>query len=129
MRLTLFFLLVLAVSAAEAPFQPSAEALERLRSRNETLKAALQRIDSRADRDLVNDVAIYHKAVEYILRFPGQFYREAYYADALRLIYEGLRRADELSRGAPSWPRARGPVCRAYQSNVDGSLQPYSVWV
>src|SRR3954462_11838002 len=119
----------LGAAAADAPFQPSREAIERLRSRNAELAIALQRLDPATARDLVDDVAIYQKAVDYILRFPEQFYKETYYADALELAEVGLRRAEELQRGAASWPAARGPVCRAYLSTVDGSLQPYIVWV
>jgi dienelactone hydrolase len=128
-RLALLLLVTVGLHAAEPPFRPSAEALARLRDRNAELLAALQRIPATAAGDLVDDVAIHHKAVDYILRYPEQFYREAYYGDALKLIDAGLRRAAELQRGAPSWPTARGPVCRAYQSSVDGSLQPYALWV
>ena len=127
--LSFVFAFALIAGAGEPPFKPTPEALAQLRTRNEALAITLQRLDGVADRELVDDVAVYHKAVDYILRFPEQFYRESYVADALRLIDHGLQRAGELQRGDSSWPTARGPVCRAYRSSVDGSIQPYALWV
>ena len=83
----------------------------------------------KAPDDLFADAAIYHKAVDWILRFPEQFYRPDYYTNALKLVDDGMRRADELERAAPSWPGAKGAVCRGYRSRVDDSIQPYCLWV
>ena len=75
------------------------------------------------------DVAIYYKAADWLLRFPEQFYRADYYTNALKLVEDGMHRADELEHGAASWPGTKGAVCRAYRSRVDGSIQPYCLWI
>src|SRR5262249_37391613 len=42
---------------------------------------------------------------------------------------EGLARTRELEAGAPSWPKKKGHVVRAYVSRVDGSVQPYALTI
>src|SRR5205807_5605375 len=82
-----------------------------------------------AAADLMPDVAVYTKAVEYLLRYPEQYYQPRYFADALALADEGLRRARELAAGGHAWTIQAGFVARGYRSAVDGSVQPYAVYV
>ena len=112
-----------------AAFHPSAVETARLRDRYENLVRAIRDAEPTARPELVPDVAVFAKAVEYLLRYPEQFYTADYYANALRLVDEGLRRAKELAAGTNSWLGKAGVVCRGYRSAVDGSIQPYCVWV
>src|SRR6185295_2390571 len=77
----------------------------------------------------VADVDIYRKAAEYILRFPEEFGAKASAADTISVLDTGLARARELEAGAPSWPKRKGHVVRAYVSRVDGSVQPYGLTI
>src|SRR5439155_14773773 len=76
---------------------------------------------------LLPDVEVYRKAAQWILRYPEEFYVKAYLPNTLRALEEGIRRAKELERGEPSWPRQKGRLVRAYRSRVDGSVQPYGL--
>src|SRR5690349_23462031 len=57
----------------------------------------------RIDPALVADADVYRRAAELILRFPEEFATDAFAADTLTVIDEGLARARELATGAPSW--------------------------
>jgi hypothetical protein len=113
----------------QQPYKPGAQELETLRARTEALDTRLHQLDGKASADLLLDAAIYHKAAAWLLRFPEQFYRKDYYSNALKLLDDGMHRADELEHNAASWPAAKGAVCRGYRSDVDGSIQPYCLWV
>ena len=82
-----------------------------------------------ADASLLADVDIYRKAATYILRFPEEFAKPDYAAHTISVLDTGLTRARELEAGAPSWPKRKGHVLRAYVSRVDGSVQPYGVTI
>ncbi len=45
------------------------------------------------------------------------------------MLDRGLARAKELEAGAPSWPKQKGHLVRAYVSRVDGSVQPYGLTI
>jgi dienelactone hydrolase len=81
------------------------------------------------DAALLADAAVYQKAAEFILRFPEEFATESFVADTMSVLDEGLARARELETGAPSWPKKKGHVVRAYVSRVDGSIQPYALTI
>jgi hypothetical protein len=83
----------------------------------------------KTDRALLADVDIYRKAAEYILRFPEEFATRAFVADTLSVLDAGLKRARELENAAPSWPKRKGHLVRAYVSRVDGSVQPYALTI
>lgn len=89
----------------------------------------IQRLERGDAAALQPDVAVYAKAVGYVLQFPDRFFRPACYPEALAAIDDGLRRAAELESGAPSWLQARGAIARGYRSAIDGSVQPCGVWV
>ncbi len=84
---------------------------------------------------LLPDVEIFHKAVDWALRY-NEFFRTNEFqvregsSAAERLMDEGQRRAAAL-RGetTPYWTEARGPVVRGYVSRLDGSVQPYGLVV
>src|SRR5258705_334622 len=76
---------------------------------------------------LYSDVAIYHKAGEFILRHPEEFANQGYVKDTLAVLDRGMARAKELAAGSPSWTAKKGRLVRAYTSVVDGSVQPYGL--
>jgi len=124
-----WWVLAAAAAASAAWAAPTAAELETLRARNGELGAKLRSVESQTSAGVAADAAVFGKAVDYVLRYPDEFYRPEYYANAIALAQEGLRRAGQLQRGLTPWNEARGLVCRGYISAVDGSVQPYCVWV
>ena len=125
MRLWIVFLVCAGLGCAQG-YQPKADELDAIRARLGELKGKLDGLRGR-DPGLVDDVGVYAKAGEWILRYPEEFYTAAYAANALKVLDHGLARAAELQRGAASWPKQTGRLVRAYRSAVDGSLQPYAL--
>jgi dienelactone hydrolase len=81
------------------------------------------------DPSLIADVDIYRKAAEYILRFPEEFATAEFTPNTIAVLDTGMKRAGELEAGAPSWPKRKGHVVRAYVSKLDGSVQPYGLTI
>src|SRR6266536_3599677 len=77
---------------------------------------------------LLPDVEIYHKAVDWALRFD-EFYKSNEVQVARTLLQQGRERAGALREGKPSWATATGLVVRGYVSKIDGSVQPYGLVV
>jgi dienelactone hydrolase len=77
---------------------------------------------------LVPDVEIYHKAVDWALRFD-EFYKSNEVQVARTLLQQSSERAGALRDGKPSWVTATGLVVRGYVSKIDGSVQPYGLVV
>lgn len=90
---------------------------------------------------LLPDVLIFHKAVDWALRYD-EFFTTGHIAQARQQLEMGKARAAELRAGKPSWnaisgadtkPTADGKdklpamVVRAYRSKIDGSIQPYGI--
>src|ERR1043165_2812766 len=128
MKRSCFFLLIaIAASAAEPP---TAEETSRIESKMADLASRIKALaGKKTDSALLADVEIYRKAAEYILRFPNEFATKAFVQNTLAAIDTGLARAKELEAGAPSWPKRKGHVLRAYYSKVDGSVQPYGLTI
>lgn len=78
--------------------------------------------------DLLPDVQIYHKAVDWALRHD-EFYTTNEVATARDLLKRGGERAQSLREGKAPWLAQTGLVVRAYQSKIDGSIQPYGLVV
>ncbi|MFN3484943.1 MAG: prolyl oligopeptidase family serine peptidase [Planctomycetota bacterium] len=91
------------------------------------LRRAIDELPSSTE-ELLPDVEIFYKAVDWALRF-GEFYDPKEFAVARDLLKIGLERARELKAGRPSWPSATGLVLRGYRSRIDGSVQPYGLVV
>lgn len=77
---------------------------------------------------LLPDVEIYHKAVDWALRYD-EFYRNNEVRLAKVLLDHGLDRARALRQGQAPWITATGLVVRGYVSKIDGSVQPYGLVV
>lgn len=75
---------------------------------------------------LLPDVEIFHKSVDWALRF-NQFNNAKEVKMAREQLEEGKKRAAALKAGDAPWTRQKGLVVRAYRSKIDGSVQPYGM--
>lgn len=76
--------------------------------------------------DLLPDVQIYHKAVDWALRYD-QFYKPQEVEVARDMLKRGIERAKALREGKAPWTTQTGLVARGYRSKIDGSVQPYGL--
>ncbi|MBI3854253.1 MAG: prolyl oligopeptidase family serine peptidase [Planctomycetes bacterium] len=75
---------------------------------------------------LLPDVQIYHKAVDWALRY-NEIFNVKEIATAKDVLQVGLHRAKQLREGTPNWWNTRGVVQLGYISKIDGSVQPYKL--
>ncbi len=105
------------------------EELSALKNRfGREIEAAKKQLASKPTHlDLMPDVEIFHKAVDWALRFR-EFYdpKELGYARE-QLILGHSRLVELLSGKEPSWLQQTGLVVRGYKSRIDGSIQPYGL--
>jgi pimeloyl-ACP methyl ester carboxylesterase len=92
----------------------------------ESLRAGLK--NKPALLDLLPDVQVYHKAVDWALRY-GEFFKPQEVAVARDLLKRGTERAQALREGRSPWTVQTGLVVRGYRSKIDGSVQPYGLVV
>lgn len=78
--------------------------------------------------ELLPDVEVYYKAVEWALRHK-EFHKDREFKVADELLAEGMARAGQLKEGRAPWTKAKGSVVRAYRSKIDGSVQPYGMTI
>ena len=78
--------------------------------------------------DLLPDVEIYHKAVDWALRY-NEVHKPQELKSAVELLAEGRQRATQLAAGQTPWTKQTGLVVRGYRSKIDGSVQPYGMVV
>lgn len=76
--------------------------------------------------DLLPDIEIYHKAVDWALRY-NEIHKLGELKNADEIIAEGLQRAEQFKTGQAPWTKQKGLVVRAYRSKIDGSVQPYGM--
>lgn len=77
---------------------------------------------------LLPDVAIFHKAVDWALRHD-EFMAPRDVAYARTLLERGTQRAAQLRAGQAPWLETTGLILRGHRSRLDGSVQPYAVYV
>ena len=81
-----------------------------------------------ADPALLDDVLVYQKAGEFMLRYADE---EFFVPDHVKLTTQTLERAiaraEQLVAGKPEWAKAKGQLVRAYRSRIDDGLQPYAL--
>ena len=93
------------------------------------LAAAIARLQQRPElADFLPDVQIFHKAVDWALRYD-ELLDLKQIAVARGLLTQGLVRAQALAAGHAPWLEQTGMVLRAYRSQIDGSIQPYGLLV
>src|SRR5262249_25672241 len=68
---------------------------------------------------LLPDVEIYHKAVDWALRYD-EFFEPKQVPFAKALLQQGTERANQLRAGKAPWLESTGLVVRAYRSELDG---------
>ncbi len=78
--------------------------------------------------DLFPDVLIYHKAVDWALKYD-EFYDAREVKTARELLKTGRERLAQLKARKPEWINETGLVVRGYTSKIDGSVQPYGLVV
>ena len=76
--------------------------------------------------ELLPDIEIYHKAVDWALRY-NEVHKLGELKSADEIIAEGLQRAEQFKMGQAPWTKQKGLVVRAYRSKIDGSVQPYGM--
>jgi pimeloyl-ACP methyl ester carboxylesterase len=142
MKNLLFVPLLLAASMALAPAAPAPKPTRvpppgiaiaekdrtELRAGADALAKEIAALRSSPMNALLPDVEIFHKAVDWPLRYD-EFYRSNEVGLARLLLKEGMERARQLRDGQPSWITATGLVVRGYVSKIDGSIQPYGLVV
>lgn len=77
---------------------------------------------------LLPDIEIFHKAVDWALRYD-EFFEPKQVEAARKLLALGKERAAALKAGRPGWLDDTGLVVRGYRSEIDGSVQPYGMVV
>ena len=77
---------------------------------------------------LLPDVEIFHKAVDWPLRYD-EFFDVKQVDTARHLLAVGRERAAALRDGKAPWLDATGQVIRGYRSKLDDSVQPYALVV
>src|SRR6266850_716093 len=76
--------------------------------------------------ELLPDIEIFHKAVDWALRYD-EFFEAKQVPFAKTLLQQGSERAKQLRAGQTPWLQATGLVVRGYRSKLDGSVQPYGL--
>ncbi len=95
------------------------------------LGAAIDHLKQKNDRfinDLLPDVLIYYKGVDYALKYQ-EFFAPKEIESAKKLLQTGLLRAADLGEKKAPWATQKGEVVRGYISKIDGSVQPYGLTV
>ncbi|MBI5767409.1 MAG: prolyl oligopeptidase family serine peptidase [Verrucomicrobia bacterium] len=77
---------------------------------------------------LLPDLEIYHKAVDWALRYD-EFFSLKEISTAQHLLAVGQERVARLRKGRAPWLEATGFVVRGYRSKLDGSVQPYGLFI
>ena len=75
---------------------------------------------------LLPDVEIFHKAVDWALRYD-EFFDLKQVGFAKTMLQQGHERAAQLGAGQAPWLDATGLVVRGYRSKLDGSVQPFGL--
>ena len=94
----------------------------------EGLKQLQADIKAIGKHDLLPDVEIYEKAVRYAVEYKEVFDAKGIPA-VKKVLAAGLERAAQLKDGKAPWATATGYVVRGYRSKIDGSAQPYGLFV
>ena len=119
---------IVAQEPAEKVYPPTADQKAEIHKKLAELSARLAALGSKNAPDLA-DIQIYRKAVDYILRFPEEFFGQNYAAETIKVLDTGIQRALEADAGVPSWTKKTGNVVRGFVSRVDGSVQPYGLTI
>jgi hypothetical protein len=92
------------------------------------IEALRQRLAGKPERVYLPDVEIFHKAVDWALRYDG-FYDPKQADWAAAQLKTGFARLESLAKGGTPWLDETGLVARGYRSKIDGSVQPFGLVV
>jgi predicted esterase len=108
--------------------KPDEATLKRIAEKTDQLRKAIDGLKSKnVLHQNVVEVEIYLKAAENIVRFE-EWYAETSGKWATQTLEQGLERARQAEGGNAPWRDSPGKwVLRAYQSQIDDSIQPYAV--
>ncbi len=95
-----------------------------LGSEIETLRSELAKKPSLLGR--LPDVQIFHKAVDWALRY-NEFFTTNEVQSARTQLDQAAQRLAALREGHTPWMNQPGPVALGYTSRIDGSVQPYGL--
>ncbi|MFO0957061.1 MAG: hypothetical protein U0800_06275 [Isosphaeraceae bacterium] len=110
----------------EADLARLREATERLGAELEDFRAKHPRLDPRS-RDRLADVEVAHKAAAWVLKL-GEFFDKGDVASTLDVLERGRERLERLENGENP-VTTRGGSTHGFRSKVDGSIQPYALYV
>ena len=119
--------LATAQSPAAKPthFPPDDATRQTIVAKTAELKTAVAALDPQ--KAFTPDVAVYLTAVERAVRLD-EFPSKDSVKQTVAVLNAGLKRAAEAKAGRAPWRAVRGrPVARGYASDVDGSVQPYTL--
>jgi pimeloyl-ACP methyl ester carboxylesterase len=106
------------------------EEKQQIQSKIDQLGAMIRGIQAQGvDDSLLVEVEIFHEAARWIMAFPEEFFRKESVANTLRVLDQGMERAEQLKHGKSPWTAQKGRLIRGYRSAVDGSVQPYRLTV
>ena len=141
MTRTIAALLILsATAAAQAPKSPAKLPIDdadraKIQERVDALDRSLAPLADKTfgtdvtPSDALADASVFRKAAVWITRH-GEFYRDGDVSRTLRVLDLGSERARSLAEGKHPWTAAKGRgVARGFPSKIDGSIQPYVVYV
>ncbi|HQR09174.1 MAG TPA: prolyl oligopeptidase family serine peptidase [Gemmatales bacterium] len=78
--------------------------------------------------DLLPDVLIYHKAVDWALKYD-EFFDAREVKAARTQLSKGRERLAQIKANKPDYLHQTGLIVRGYVSKIDGSVQPYGLVV
>ncbi len=111
------------------PFPPDAQTAKLITTKTEELLSTVNALPTSLPRDVKADVAVYLKAAFWIARH-NEYYVKDSGKQTLAVLDAGMARAKAAANGATPWRDVRNkPMIRGYYSEVDGSVQPYSVTI
>jgi dienelactone hydrolase len=94
-----------------------------------TLAQEMKRLRARPElAPLMPDVEIYYRAVDSAFRY-GEFFVDDDLGKARTLLATGRERAKALASGRAPWLEQPGPTALGYLSKIDGSIQPYGIYL
>jgi hypothetical protein len=109
-------------------FPPDEATLKTILAKTEELGTALKAFDPERVYSYP-DVAIYHKAAQWIVRHQ-EWYTKDSAKQTIAVLDAGLERARQLAAGKTPWVNVRGrAVARGFRSSIDGSYQPFVLTV
>ncbi len=112
-------------------YKPTSEETQRMAAKLKELDSLFQPLLAKrgAADPLVADVAVYRKAAEWALRYPEEFFKKEYVEKTFAALDTGIARAKSLAAGDAPWAKRKGRFIRGFQSQIDGSYQPYGLMI